>query len=312
MSTARLNTMRLNTVSLNAMPINRIGIKKGVSSSASGDVDENGYIIFADPEVERVLLANGVGDGVGITKEAAAAVTGLKGWFKNNTTLETFDELRLFKNVVLDGTLAQIYGQFVNCTNLRSISLPVSTQSIGIYAFAYCTSLTNVTMPHNTIRSIGAYAFIGCSALDQDIILPVLTTLGDSAFKNSGITTVVLPSITIISGAYAQGNGTFYGAASLSTALIGPAITSIGIISFRYCASLSTVIIQASAPPTLGSDAFSNTPIASGTGSIYVPDDSVEAYKAATNWATYAARIFPISQLPTDNPDLYAEIEEYL
>mgnify|MGYP000472681990 CR=1 FL=1 len=29
---------------------------------------------------------------------------------------------------------------------------------------------------------------------------------------------------------------------------------------------------------------------------IYVPDDSVEAYKTATNWSNYADRIRPISE----------------
>ena len=37
--------------------------------------------------------------------------------------------------------------------------------------------------------------------------------------------------------------------------------------------------------------AFNN----SNDAPIYVPDDSVAAYKAATNWDGYAARIFPIS-----------------
>jgi hypothetical protein len=50
---------------------------------------------------------------------------------------------------------------------------------------------------------------------------------------------------------------------------------------------------------TLGStNAFSNTPIASGTGYIYVPDDLVDRYKQATNWSTYASQIKGISELP--------------
>lgn len=66
-------------------------------------------------------------------------------------------------------------------------------------------------------------------------------------------------------------------------------------------------------PPTLGANCFINT---NSSFRIYVPDDGtgaiVQDYKAATNWSSYASRIFPISQLATDNPELYAEIEEYL
>lgn len=41
-------------------------------------------------------------------------------------------------------------------------------------------------------------------------------------------------------------------------------------------------------------DAFNNTPIKSGTGSIYVPASLVDAYKSAENWSYFSDRIFPI------------------
>jgi len=43
--------------------------------------------------------------------------------------------------------------------------------------------------------------------------------------------------------------------------------------------------------------AFTNTPIVSGIGYIYVPDNLVDSYKTATNWSTYASQIKPISEL---------------
>ena len=45
-------------------------------------------------------------------------------------------------------------------------------------------------------------------------------------------------------------------------------------------------------PPTCGSNAFSQ----SGSCNIYVPDDSVNAYKTANNWSTYESYIKPISE----------------
>ena len=44
-------------------------------------------------------------------------------------------------------------------------------------------------------------------------------------------------------------------------------------------------------------NAFTNTPIESGTGYIYVLDELVDSYKSATNWSTYAEQIKPISEL---------------
>ena len=61
--------------------------------------------------------------------------------------------------------------------------------------------------------------------------------------------------------------------------------------------------------PTLSSSAFSNCYHFTGTtnanynpqglkdGRIYVPDDKVEALKAATNWSVYADIIVPLSTL---------------
>jgi hypothetical protein len=43
---------------------------------------------------------------------------------------------------------------------------------------------------------------------------------------------------------------------------------------------------------------FASTPIASGTGYIYVPAALVDSYKGATNWSTYAAQIRAIEDYP--------------
>lgn len=48
--------------------------------------------------------------------------------------------------------------------------------------------------------------------------------------------------------------------------------------------------------------AFNSTPIANGTGYIYVPDALVNDYKKATNWSVYANQIKPLSE--------YVESEE--
>ena len=44
--------------------------------------------------------------------------------------------------------------------------------------------------------------------------------------------------------------------------------------------------------PTLGSNALGGT---NAKLIIYVPAESVDTYKTATNWKTYASRIQPIS-----------------
>lgn len=90
----------------------------------------------------------------------------------------------------------------------------------------------------------------------------------------------------------------------LKTIDLPSTITEIGDNSMCQCTQLETVICRATTVPTMGSTSgtygiFGGSKIAAGTGYIYVPDDLVEDYKAATNWSTYAAQIKGLSELPT-------------
>ena len=77
-------------------------------------------------------------------------------------------------------------------------------------------------------------------------------------------------------------------------------VTSIGTYAFYSCSALVTVILRyTDAVCTLaGTNAFTSTPIASGTGYIYVPSALIDSYKAATNWSTYADQIRAIEDYP--------------
>ena len=68
-------------------------------------------------------------------------------------------------------------------------------------------------------------------------------------------------------------------------------VTSIGGNEFSGCTAMKSFVIRAIAPPSLGVNSFSGNPC-----SIYVPDQSVEAYKTASNWSTYASKIKPLSE----------------
>lgn len=76
-------------------------------------------------------------------------------------------------------------------------------------------------------------------------------------------------------------------------------ITSIGDNAFAWCSNFDTLILRGSTLCTLGgSSVFRDTPIASGTGYIYVPAVLVDSYKTASRWSTYAAQIRAIEDYP--------------
>ena len=137
------------------------------------------YIHFADSNVEAVLLANGIGDGLGITYKDAAMVTSISNWFQGNTDITVFSEFVNFSGIT---TLPN--NAFNGCTSLVEITLPATLTSIGNYVFQACAALTKVNGLGSTqVTSVGPYAFQGCGAL-KEITLPAsLTSIGNYVFR---------------------------------------------------------------------------------------------------------------------------------
>lgn len=70
---------------------------------------------------------------------------------------------------------------------------------------------------------------------------------------------------------------------------IPASVTFIGNEAFSSCSKLASVTMIRTTPPTLGgTSVFSST---SSALVIYVPAESVNAYKAASRWSNYASRI---------------------
>jgi hypothetical protein len=98
-------------------------------------------------------------------------------------------------------------------------------------------------------------------------------------------------SINIPDNVTSIGDGALTDCGGLATCTIGSGVTSIGDSVFFNNASLVSITIEATLPPTLGYDNFMgemNIPI------IYVPYESVDAYKAAEGWSNLDYMIQPI------------------
>ena len=88
-----------------------------------------------------------------------------------------------------------------------------------------------------------------------------------------------------------SGTGSFGGCSNLAK-IDFDVLEEMKDADFYKCSALTAVIIRSPAVCTMStSNAFMLTPIASGTGYIYVPAALVDSYKAATNWSVYADQI---------------------
>lgn len=125
------------------------------------------------------------------------------------------------------------------------------------------------------VTSLDANAFRQTTNMASIVLPPTLTSMGDRAFYQSGITSIDFRNTTSF-GTYTCG-----ACASLVTAVFQSQTTSIPAAFFHSCTSLTSVTVHAIVPPTLASNAFYNT-----TCTIYVPSESVDSYKDAQYWKT--------------------------
>lgn len=195
-----------------------------------------------------------------------------------------------------------------------------NVESVGDYGLYNYDSLLSVNLPN--VTSFGNYALFDCDNLVA-LNAPKLETMGNDALRwCEKLTSVYFPVLKAISK-----YGLYYctklkSAYMPSVELLGlgacgvcinmrrfefQSVKSIGTSAFLDCRRLTTLIIGTANCVLESTNAFSQTPIDGHTdytngekGYIYVPDEAVETYKAATNWSTYASQIKGISELPQE------------
>lgn len=156
---------------------------------------------------------------------------------------------------------------FISCVNLRILSLPASITSLDNYSFQN-TALENALLPAS-VNSLGINNFSTTRNMKRLIIPNGVSTIKSRMCREATcLTRVDIPSsVTVIEGE-----------------------------AFYSSVSLFQVIVRAVNPPELqNSNAFGNIP---NSCMFYVPKESVESYKQATNWIVYADRVRSIEDYP--------------
>ena len=177
-------------------------------------------------------------------------------------------------------------------TKLTSVDLP-NVVSVSSYAFSNMNNLTSINLPNAT--SVGSYAFSfsGNSINPLSINLPKLTRVSSNTFQYCNLKNATLPKVTEV-GEYG-----FY--RSAVTKIDFTDLESINEYAFNNCQSLTTLIIRRTLGAVCelnGDYVFINTPIANGTGYIYVPKNQVYYYQNSVYWEDYKDQIRAIEDYP--------------
>ena len=238
-----------------------------------------------------------------------------------------FQNCSSLTSVYLPSTLRSLPDYaFYGCSGLKRINsttdgvfnVPSGITSFGRCAFQSCSGMEILSISPDT-TSLGSQIFTSCSNLksinsDTEGVVNIpnnITVIGDLFFECRKIVAVYIsPNTTSLSGTFTRssgmkrlnsetdgvfnlpdtltniGNTTFY-QTLVESIVIPSGVTNIGQRVFDSCSRLTSVTVLRTTPPTLGSTAFPNN---SGL-IIRVPAESVNTYKSASGWSSYASRI---------------------
>lgn len=282
------------------------------------------YYVFTDSDsLTKSIVINNMGDKVGITKSSVKKATSITLAFQTRT-ISNFGDLYNFERITEMPQAGTTSSPFFSCTQLAHIKLPKNLKKAGANLFKDSKLLTRITIPSAT-KEFGTYCFNLSSRTmnvkyEGDIrgwmdisFANYLSTPMASAKDGSTITIggelvkeVIVPNdITLHSY-------TFYKWYQLEKIEFSEGVASIPSYYCQYCAHLSLIKLP-STLTLINSTAFGNinksatmvvlavTPPQfysgpSALGALYVPDESVDAYKTASVWKNYASVIHPLSE----------------
>ena len=156
-----------------------------------------------------------------------------------NCTAPWYDvslRLRIKKVVVEKGITYVGTRAFYDCSEMTSVSLPTTLETMGADVFMYCTGLTSVTIPDGVTFISGDF-FLGCTSLKSVTLPDSLRDIGGCTFMYcTSLTSVRLPA-TLLSISWQM----FKDCKSLTSLTIPRSVVNVMQDAFSGCTALKNV-----------------------------------------------------------------------
>ena len=177
---------------------------------------------------------------------------------------------------------------FGECKSLETVSLPNSLERIGYLAF-YDSNISSIYIPAG-VKDISEDVFDGCNNLStitvsngntkydsRDNCNALIETATNTILQGSS-STVIPNSVTAIGAKAFQGS-------KIAKIVIPESVKKIGLFAFQGCKSLTTIVCKSKSVIDV-SRLIPFSPLPNAT--LYVPAESVEAYKVANGWRDFS------------------------
>lgn len=204
------------------------------------------------------------------------------------------------------------YNSLQDCSGLTAIVIPAGISAI--LPSSGCTSLRSIDVSEANVnyRSIDGVLFNADSSeivwfpmgkRGEYSLPPTVTSIKENAFKDTGITSLVIPeSVTDIErGAFAGSSletismpgkltnvreGTFQGCYALSMVILGEETRFIGDYIFDGC-PLRDLYVKATIPPYVSAAAFTNNVSLFESCVLHIPAGSKAVYRNHASWGKF-------------------------
>ena len=255
-------------------------------------------IQFEDLQVKAICCKNWDTNNDGeLSYAEAAAVTDIGDVFSGNKNIIAFTELKYFTGLTKLSAKA-----FSKCINLWKIEIPenvttfedgnatgVSSNDIvnatgNYYGTFLGAGITSISLPQG-FTTIGKSAFYGCK-LKHITINNKLVSIKNAAFRQcKNLTNINLPD-----GLQTIEPNAFTDCDKITNITIPESVTEIGVEAFDSCDLLVHIYCKPSTPPTCDTANYGPLGNSYVNGKIiYVPTESVSAYKTANGWKNHSS-----------------------
>ena len=225
---------------------------------------------------------------------------------------------------------------FKDCHSLPEITIPKTVERIGNYVFAGCYALADVTIAdRETELKLGSNGsnpmFSSCPL--KSVYIGGNITYGTTAndgyspfYRNTSLETVritdketeisenefygctSLKSVSMGDGIDTIGKYAFSGCSALESFSFGTGLKSIGDEAFSDCTGMKKLVSKTAVPPVCGPQALDD--INKWECTLYVPQESLDAYKSAAQWKEFFFLETGIKNVP-DTSSSATESERY-